>query len=117
MDIDKLLANINYSNFTHRIDKLKLVAPEKSPLFPSMELRSLREDEIVALERQGNISADWKSIQVTGNFKPDRVWQNHFIGCVVLGHYSGKKPPGSHRRRQPSHGDLPVHHRGQPYRR
>jgi hypothetical protein len=93
MDIDKLLANINYSNFTHRIDKLKLVAPEKSPLFPSMELRSLREDEIVALERQGNISADWKSIQVTGNFKPDRVWQNHFIGCVVLGHYSGKNLP------------------------
>jgi hypothetical protein len=93
MSIESLLANINYSNFTHRIGKLKTVAAGRSPLFPDDELRELSTSEIDELKSQGNICADWTGIRVAPAFSTARIWQNHFIGSVVLGEYCGDNLP------------------------
>ncbi len=93
MGIDQLLENINYSNFTHRIGKLKGVSKGRSPLFPAIELRGLSPGEIAQLGSQGNICADWSRIRVSPDFSAGQIWQNHFIGDIVLGCYNGKNLP------------------------
>ena len=51
--------------------------------------RALSGDEIDQLVSQGNRAADWSTIEVGSDFATDHVWGNHFLGKVVLGHFTG----------------------------
>jgi len=51
----------------------------------SSEFRSLSEDEIAQLEKQGCRCSDWTSIKVAQKFNPERVRFTHFSGNVKLG--------------------------------
>ena len=90
MKINYLLENINYSNFTYRIEKLKPGVENKDTMFNGDRLRSLEQNEIQALVAQGNISSDWGAVRVSTDFIPQNIWHSHFIGKVFLGFFDGR---------------------------
>jgi hypothetical protein len=47
--------------------------------------RNLRQDEIEALEKNQNTSANWGEILVTGTFDPGQIRNTEFIGLVRIG--------------------------------
>lgn len=59
--------------------------------------RPLRREEIVELERRGNIAEDWSRIRVAEGFSPAAVAGCHFIGSCFLG--CGTPGPHSELRR------------------
>ena len=64
-----------------------LQSGHESLLFGS-QVRSLSPEEIAQLERQRNRAGDWTQLQVVEGFQADRVWNNQFLGHVVLGAFS-----------------------------
>jgi hypothetical protein len=60
----------------------------ESLLFGS-DVRSLNPEEIDQLERQRNRADDWTQLRVVAGFRPEQVWNNQFLGRVVLGAFSG----------------------------
>ena len=81
-------------NVRRTMDSSELVAAvtalqgdHESLLFGS-GVRSPNPEEIAQLERQRNQAEDWTLLRVVGGFQTDRVWDNQFLGRVVLGEFS-----------------------------
>jgi len=53
------------------------------------KVRILLPGEIDQLEWQRNRATDWMKLRVVSGFRPEQVWNNQFLGRVVLGVFSG----------------------------
>ena len=53
-------------------------------------VRALSDEEIALLEAQGNRADDWSAVAVAAGFTAGHVWNNRFLGRVVLGRFSGE---------------------------
>ena len=51
-------------------------------------VRDLASVEIEILQRQGNRTDDWSKVRVAAGFRTEGVWNNDFLGPVVLGIFS-----------------------------
>mgnify|MGYP002261071548 CR=1 FL=1 len=64
-------------------------AEDEVSLVLGVATRGLSGDEIDQLVSQGNRAEDWSGVEVGSDFATDHVWGNHFLGKVVLGHFTG----------------------------
>lgn len=49
------------------------------------DIRAFTDHEVAHLIRQGNFASDWRSIRVKNDYNPEIIWNNFFIGEVVIG--------------------------------
>lgn len=66
-------------------------AKEQVSLVLGVAPRALTEDEIEQLVSQGNRAEDWSTVTVSPDFTTRHVSGNHFLGKVVLGHFTGSE--------------------------
>ncbi len=54
-------------------------------------VRDLGPQEITQLKNQGNRAKDWSQVRVVPQFTTHRIWNNRFLGPVVLGTFSANE--------------------------
>jgi hypothetical protein len=53
-------------------------------------LRTLTDEEVARLERQGNSAEEWSRVLISTHFDPERVRNCQFFGSVVLGRFAAR---------------------------
>ena len=83
-------------NLRQSLDTSELVATLQAPdqdgshRNDSQKVRAVGRDNIKSLESQGNRALDWSLVRIRGDFSTDFIWNNRFLGPVVLGRCTGK---------------------------
>lgn len=77
------------SAFSHPIRNSRLLPALAAAGKPPFRARSLFEEEIVTLQRQGCRSSSWDLVRAAPDFRTDRIFDVEFRGEVLLGRFFG----------------------------
>ena len=87
--LESIRQAMEQSELLNTLATVKEWAADEVSLVLGVATRGLSGDEIDQLVSQGNRAEDWSGVEVGSDFATDHVWGNHFLGKVVLGHFTG----------------------------
>ena len=88
--LESIRQSMEQSELLNTLASVSQWGQDQLSLVLGVATRTLDDDEIQQLRTQGNRARDWSRLEVGPEFTADHISGNHFLGRVVLGHFSGE---------------------------